>query len=42
MHYSMELKNLTPGETYYFCAVNRTKGITAAKQYKLQVKIIAY
>ena len=40
--YSMELKNLTPGETYYFCAVNRTKGITAAKQYKLQVKIIAY
>ncbi|MBR0098100.1 MAG: hypothetical protein IJJ71_11970 [Treponema sp.] len=40
--YSVILKDLTPGETYYFCAFNGTMGFTAAKQYTIVPTVTAY
>ena len=41
-NYSVTIKDLQIGETYYFCAFNDTRGFTAAKQYKIIPTIIAY
>lgn len=41
-NYSVVVKDLEPGKTYYFCAYNDTLGITAASQYKIIPTIIAY
>ena len=41
-NYSIIVKDLVPGKTYYFCAFNDTYGFTAASQYKIISEIIAY